>query len=345
MSCNNYLIGKVLCCHMNKVLVTGATGFIGLHCIKQLLENGVAVRGTIRSKNRESEVIQALVSCGLNVQNLELVEANLLYGDGWLEAMQGCDSILHVASPNHDPDKEDIVQIAVEGTKRVLWAASQSSIKKVVMTSSLAAVTGCSEEEKEFDESDWADLEDQRIDPYTKSKIAAELAAWNFIKNLPHDNVIKLSIIIPSAVSGPTLTEDIGTSNQFILKLINGTTKGIVNLNIGWTDVRDVARAHIETLELGLLDSERIILCERTLWVKDIVKRLRQEGFSNLPRFTWPNFFIKSLFLTKRFSIDSRMIGKKRNISNKKSKEVFSWNQKNALESIIETASQLQRLK
>ena len=89
MSCNNYLIGGVLCSHMNKVLVTGATGFIGLHCIKQLLENGVAVRGTIRSKNRESEVIQALVSCGLNVQNLELVEANLLYDDGWLEAMQG----------------------------------------------------------------------------------------------------------------------------------------------------------------------------------------------------------------------------------------------------------------
>lgn len=331
---------------MKKVLVTGATGFIGLHCIKQLLENGYKVKGTIRSKNRATEVLDSMTEHGLNISNLELIEANLLEDKNWIEAMHDCQYVLHVASPTSSEDNdEDMVKVAVEGTKRVLWAASQSNIKKIVMTSSLAAVTGCSEEKKEFDESDWADIEDQRIDPYTESKIAAELAAWNFIKNLPHENTIKLSIIIPSAVSGPTLSEDIGTSNQFILKLINGTTKGIVNLNIGWTDVRDVARAHIETLELDVLDGERIILCERTLWVKDIVNRLRKEGFDNLPRFTWPNFFIKSLFLIKGFSADSRMIGRKRRISSKKSKEIFSWNQKNALESIIETASQLQQFK
>jgi len=330
---------------MKKVLVTGATGFIGLHCIKQLLERGVSVKGTIRSKKREAEVIQAMLKCGLNIQNLELVETNLLHDNGWLEAMQDCDHILHVASPNYDPDKEDIVKVAVEGTKRVLWAASQSNIKKMVMTSSLAAVTGCSEEEKEFNEDDWADLEDQRIDPYTKSKIASELAAWNFIKDLPRANQMKLSVIIPSAVSGPTLTKDIGTSNQFILKLINGTTKGIVNLNIGWTDVRDVARAHIEALQLNVLDGERIILCERTLWVKEIVNQLRQQGFNNLPRFSWPNFLIKFLSLNRKFSIDSRMIGKKRIISSTKAKEIFSWNQKNALDSIVETAIQLQQLK
>ena len=187
---------------MKKVLVTGATGFIGLHCIKQLLEKGVTVRGTIRSKKREAEVIRAIQNCGLGTHHLELVKTNLLHDDGWLEAMEGCDHVLHVASPNYDPDKEDIVRIAVEGTKRVLWAASQSNVIKMVMTSSLAAVTGCSEEDKEFNENDWADIEDKRIDPYTKSKIASELAAWDFIDNLPQSEKIRLSVIIPSAVSG-----------------------------------------------------------------------------------------------------------------------------------------------
>ncbi len=329
---------------MKKVLVTGATGFIGLHCIKQLLENGYKVKGTIRSKNRATEVLDSMTRHGLNISNLELIETNLLEDKNWIEAMHDCQYVLHVASPTTSEDNdEDIVKVAVEGTKRVLWAASQSNIKKIVMTSSLAAVTGCSEEKKEFDESDWTDIEDQRIDPYTESKITAELTAWNFIKNLPNEKIIKLSIIIPSAVCGPTLSKDIGTSNQFILKLINGTTKGIVNLNIGWTDVRDVAKAHIDTLELDVLDGERIILCERILWVKDIVNKLREEGFDNLPRFTWPNFFIKSLLQIKGFSADSRMIGRKRRISSKKSKEIFSWDQKNALESIIETASQLKK--
>ena len=329
---------------MKKVLVTGATGFIGLHCIKQLLENGYKVKGTIRSKNRATEVLDSMTRHGLNISNLELIETNLLEDKNWIEAMHDCQYVLHVASPTTSEDNdEDIVKVAVEGTKRGLWAASQSNIKKIVMTSSLAAVTGCSEEKKEFDESDWTDIEDQRIDPYTESKITAELTAWNFIKNLPNEKIIKLSIIIPSAVCGPTLSKDIGTSNQFILKLINGTTKGIVNLNIGWTDVRDVAKAHIDTLELDVLDGERIILCERILWVKDIVNKLREEGFDNLPRFTWPNFFIKSLLQIKGFSADSRMIGRKRRISSKKSKEIFSWDQKNALESIIETASQLKK--
>ena len=152
---------------------------------------------------------------------------------------------------------------------------------------------------------------------------------------------MNLSVIIPSAVSGPTLTDDIGTSNQFILKLINGTTKGIVNLNIGWTDVRDVARAHIEALEMDCMNGERVILCERTLWVKEIVDLLRKKGFQNLPRFSWPNFIIKFLLTNKGSFVDSRMVGKKRLISNTKAKKIFAWTQMNALDSINETAEQL----
>ena len=326
---------------MIRVLVTGATGFIGLHCVKQLLERGLSVRGTIRSKTREPEVIQAVQKYNLDIKNLELVETDLLHDNGWIDAMQGCDYVLHVASPNYNPDKEDIVKIAVDGTKRVLWAASQSNIKKIVMTSSLAAVTGCSDIEKQFDETDWADIEDKRIDQYTKSKIAAELTAWDFINELPAKNKMNLSVIIPSAVSGPTLTDDIGTSNQFILKLINGTTKGIVNLNIGWTDVRDVARAHIESLEMDTMNGERVILCERTLWVKEIVEQLRKNGFKDLPRFSWPNFIIKFVLTNKGSFVDSRMVGKKRLISNTKAKKIFAWTQMNALDSINETAEQL----
>ena len=329
---------------MERVLVTGCTGFIGLHCVVQLISKGFKVRGTLRSVKRKSEVVGALLNAGLSTDNLEFVEINLLDDSGWLEAVKDCAYVLHVASPTSSTLEGDMVKIAVEGTKRVLWACSRANIKKIVITSSLAAVTGCDISEKKFNERDWADPLDPEIDAYTKSKVAAELAAWDFMSHISPLCKMKLTVIIPSAVSGPMLSEDVGNSNQFIHKLINGTTRGVVNLSIGWTDVRDVARAHIEALHLETLDGERIILCERTMWVREIVQTLKDNNFSGLPAFTWPNFIFQfSLFQTQS-TLDRKMIGKKRVISNAKSLKFFTWKFIDARQSIIETAKQLQKM-
>ncbi len=326
---------------MEKVLVTGATGFIGLHCVKILLEKGYKVRGTLRSIKRADEVINSMKALNLDINNLELVKADLLKDKGWLEAMQGCKYVLHVASPTSSISDENMVTAAVDGTKRVLSAAKSAKIKKVVLTSSLAAVTGCDGEEREFNESDWTNPDDPRIDSYTKSKVCAELEAWKFVDSAEHDDIFKLIVLIPSAVCGPMLTEDIGTSNQFILKLIDGSTNGIVNLNIAWIDVRDVANAHIKALKLESLNGERLILCNKSLWVSEIVNLLKIEGFKNLPKFQWPNFIIKMLAFKNQSNLDAKMIGKKRKVSNKKARNFLRSEFISAEKSIIETAHQL----
>jgi len=326
---------------MEKVLVTGATGFIGLHCVKLLLEKGYKVRGTLRSLKRADEVINAMKTLNLDINNLELVKADLLEDKGWLEAMEGCKYVLHVASPTSSMSDEDMVTAAVDGTMRVLHAAKNAKINKVVLTSSLAAVTGCDGEEREFDETDWTNPDDPRIDSYTKSKVCAELEAWKFVESTKHKNTFKLTVLIPSAVSGPMLTDDIGTSNQFILKLIDGSTKGIVNLNIAWIDVRDVAHAHIKALKLENLNGERLILCNKSLWVNEVVNLLKIEGFKNLPKFKWPNFILKMLALKNQSYLDAKMIGKKRRVSNKKAQKLLRSEFINAEKSIIETAHQL----
>jgi len=326
---------------MEKVLVTGATGFIGLHCVKLLLEKGYKVRGTLRSLKRADEVINSMKTLNLDINNLELVEADLLEDKGWLEAMEDCKYVLHVASPTSSISDEDMVTAAVDGTKRVLHAAKNAKINKVVLTSSLAAVTGCDGEEREFNEADWTNPDDPRIDSYTKSKVCAELEAWKFVESAEHEDTFKLTVLIPSAVSGPMLTDDIGTSNQFILKLIDGSTKGIVNLNIAWIDVRDVANAHIKALKLENLNGERLILCNKSLWVNEIVNMLKIEGFKNLPKFKWPNFILKMLALKNQSYLDAKMIGKKRRVSNKKAQKLLGSEFISAEKSIIETANQL----
>ena len=158
---------------MKKVLVTGTTGFIGLHCVQQLLEKGFAVNGTLRSFDRKDEVINALSSHNTSTEHLALFETDLLDDKGWDKAIEGCEYILHVASPFVlTPENEDFfVRPAVEGSLRVLKLANNHNIKKVVLTSSFAAMADTLEEKDSFDESDWSDPNKKSIRAYGKSKL------------------------------------------------------------------------------------------------------------------------------------------------------------------------------
>ncbi len=165
------------------VLVTGASGFIGLHCVRELLENGYRVRGTVRSLAREPKLRAALAK-HVDTSKFELVTADLMHDDGWAEAMRGCRYVWHVASPvpNAPPKHEDDLIIpAREGTLRVLRAASEAGVERVVLTSSIAAVSEGypRDPSRVFNEDDWSIL-DGEVSAYDKSKTLAERAAWDF---------------------------------------------------------------------------------------------------------------------------------------------------------------------
>jgi dihydroflavonol-4-reductase len=170
--------------------------------------------------------MEAMKKHSSNCENLEFFIADLLSDDGWKEAVEGSKYVLHVASPFFlgEPENEDVfIKPAVEGTLRVLKACADADVQKVVLTSSFAAVGYGHPREKEvYTEEDWSSV-DGEISPYAKSKTLAEKAAWEFVDNLEESKKFELTVINPVAVTGPMLTNDIGSSNDFLLKLISGS--------------------------------------------------------------------------------------------------------------------------
>ena len=333
---------------METVLVTGGTGFIGLHCLQQLLDSGYKVRTTIRSENRKSEVIDSMNKHSKYPENLEIFIADLLEDEGWKEAVTGCDFVLHVASPFFlgEPDNEDVfVKPAVEGTLRVLEACSNSEVKKVVLTSSMAAVGyGHAKEKNIFSEEDWSKT-DGEISAYAKSKTLAEKAAWNYLKDLPEDKKFKLTVINPVAVTGPMLTDDIGSSNDFLLKLINGSMPACPKIHMGYIDVRDVAKAHISAMTNERTDGERILLSEREMFFAEVGTILKDAGFEKSPTKEMPNFLVKFMAIfvkeLKGLLPSLNRIGE---VDKTKAKKFFDWKLVTTEESVIESAKQLKEM-
>jgi len=330
---------------MEKVLVTGATGFIGLHCIHQLIEKGYSVNGTLRSKSREEEVRSSLKKANLSDANLTLYECDLLSDEGWERAIEGCDYVLHVASPFIAglPDHEDdLIKPALAGTQRVLELSAQNPlVKKVVITSSFAAVGDTFDGKIVFNESDWSDPTNPKISAYNKSKTLAEKSAWEFMESNPS---FKLTVINPVAVIGPMLSDDLGTSNLFVKKMLDGSTPGNPGLHIGFVDVRDVARAHIESIKNEKSDNKRIILSKDELWVSELSEILRDLGYQ-APTRNIPKWLISILSIfDKEIGGLKPMIGKERNIESSVFPEVFDWELISVKDSARVTAEQLKSM-
>src|SRR5689334_3401897 len=228
------------------LLVTGASGFLAIHTIIQLLQQGYKVRGTLRSLTRETEVRYTLANHVQAGGKLEFVEADLLQDSGWEKIVDGCEYILHVASPFplYAPQNEDDLIIpAVQGTQRVLRAAHDANIKRVVIVSSNAAVSaGHNGENRTFTEEDWSIIENN-IGAYSKSKTLAEREAWNFINGPENVNKLEMVAINPPLIFGPVPNKDFPTSAEMIRTMMKGEVPVIPRLKIGLVDVRDVAAA------------------------------------------------------------------------------------------------------
>ena len=331
---------------METVLVTGGTGFIGLHCLQQLLDKGYKVRTTLRSESRKQEVMEAMKKHSSNCENLEFFIADLLNDDGWKEAVEGSKYVLHVASPFFlgEPENEDVfIKPAVEGTLRVLKACADSEVQKVVLTSSFAAVGYGHPREKEvYTEEDWSSV-DGEISPYAKSKTLAEKAAWEFVENLEESKKFELTVINPVAVTGPMLTSDIGSSNDFLLKLISGSMPACPKIHMGYIDVRDVAKAHIFSMTEEKTNGERIIVSENEMFFAEVGKTLNEAGFKKSPTKEMPNFLVKimSLFVGELKTLLSAL-NRKGDIDKTKAKSFFKWDYISTEQSVTETAQQLQ---
>ena len=331
---------------MKKVLVTGATGFIGLHCIDQLLNQGYAVNGSLRSPNRKDEIFNALKNKNTPTENLNLFIFNLTEDDGWDDGMQGCDYLLHVASPlsiqKHDDDF--FVKPAVAGVKRAFKFAKKHNIKKVVLTSSVAAILETDEDKEYFDETDWSDVESRQIGSYAKSKTLAEKAAWQFLKE--NGNPFELAVINPALVTGPTLTRDLGESNKAIEMVVTGKMPVAIPMQFGYVDVRDVATAHILAMQNPSSSGERFALSEKDLSYKKIAKLLKDNGFKKAPSISVPVWLAKFLAnFNKELKVTVPFMGKVRSVSKStKAKDVLGWNPRPAEESILDVANQIKEM-
>jgi nucleoside-diphosphate-sugar epimerase len=234
-----------------RVLVTGGSGFIAGHCILRLLEQGHLVRTTVRSLQRENAVREVLAGAGMvDGAALDFVAADLTGDGGWAEAVAGCDFVLHVASPVHPgavKNEDDVIVPAREGTLRVLRAARDAGVKRIVLTSAFHAVGyGHPDTGHTFTEDDWTVLDGPGVDAYGRSKTLAERAAWDFIAT--EGGATELVTILPVAVLGPVLGREVSGANHLVQRILAGGLPGYPNLWIPIVDVRDVAAAHVSAM-------------------------------------------------------------------------------------------------
>jgi dihydroflavonol-4-reductase len=232
------------------VLVTGATGFLASRIIERLLGQGRHVRGTVRSLTTSTGVDMVSRLPGA-ADRLELVEADLTRPGSFDAPAAGCAGVIHTASPYvldvKDPQR-DLVDPAVNGTREVLAACVRAgTVTRVVLTSSMAAVTDEPERDKVLTETDWNEKSSLDRNPYYYSKTMAERAAWSFIADTRP--TLDLIVINPFMMIGPSLTPGINTSNQLFVSLMNGAFPAIVSMAWGFVDVRDAAEAHVLAMD------------------------------------------------------------------------------------------------
>ncbi len=255
---------------MSKVLVTGASGFIAKHIVRELLEQGYQVRGSIRSDKREAE-IQALFPDA----DIEYVKLDLSSDDGWDAALAGVDVLMHTASPfpGEEPDdRMELIRPAVDGTKRALNAANDAGVKRVILTSSCVAIykDPAKPPMEQSSEANWTDPDGSGVSGYEASKTMAEKAAWD----LAEQHGLQLTTINPGVVFGPAMDANYGTSLELVEQILGGDFPAYPNINVPAVDVRDVARMHVAAIGNDNTIGERFAANSGAIYLIDAARAL-----------------------------------------------------------------------
>lgn len=333
------------------VLVTGGSGFVGAHCVVRLLDAGYRVRTTVRSLTREADV-RAMVKAGGAEpgEALSFAVADLMSDAGWPEAVAGCDFVLHVASPLPPgvPKHEDeLIVPAREGTLRVLRAARDAGVGRVVQTSSFAAIGyGHQHTDRPFSEESWTDP-NADVSAYAKSKTLAERAAWDFIAR--EGGSLELSVVNPVGVFGPVLGPDYSGSIQLVRLLMDGAMPGTPRLSFGVVDVRDVANLHLRAMTSPAAKGERFLAVAGDGMTMNAIALLLKarmgEAAKRVPTRMLPDVMVR---LTSLIAPSLKPIvpdlGKVRKASSEKAGRVLGWAPRSNEETIVATAESLVRL-
>lgn len=337
---------------MSTVLVTGGSGFIGSHSILQLLAAGHQVRTTVRNLARESDVRALLKVGGADPGGrLTFFAADLEKDAGWTEAVAGCDYVLHVASPfpaTIPKDENDLIVPAREGALRVLRAARKAGVKRVVLTSSFAAIGyGHKPQTAPFNETDWTDPTGEDVTPYVKSKTLAERAAWDFIGK--EGNGLELAVVNPVGVFGPVLGADYATSILIVQKMMDGAVPGCPRLYFGAVDVRDVVDLHLRAMTNPAAKGERFLAVSgdfvSVVEVARVLKQRMGSAARKVPTRELPDFMVRiAAMLDPAIKQVLPELGIVKNATGEKAQRVLGWTPRSREDAIVATAESLLRL-
>lgn len=354
------------------VLVTGGSGFIGAHCVRQLLQAGYRVRTTVRSASRQAEVRAMISADGVDGADgvepgdaLSFATADLMTDDGWPAAVDGCDYVLHVASPvplAEPKREEELIAPARDGVLRVLGAARAAGVRRTVLTSSFAAVKfGHPAGKRIFTEADWSDpAGGEKMSAYAKSKLYAERAAWDLVATDSAGRAsggdsgggdsaggggMELAVINPVGVFGPTLGPQPNLWADLIAKLLDGRQRMLPRMYVNVVDVRDVADLHVRAMTDPAAAGERFLASVGGMSLPQLAALLRDrlgDAAAKVSTRALPDWAVR---VTARFSPRAAFVvpelGVIREASADKARQLLGWRPRPAEEAVLAMATSL----
>lgn len=333
------------------VVVTGASGFIAKHCIAELVKAGYAVRGTVRSQDKADAVRAAVARAGGDAAAVSFAIADLTSDAGWDEAMAGAVFALHVASPfplGQPRSRDEVVGPARDGTLRVLAAAKRNGVKRVVLTSSIAAVMypSIGEQSRTYTEIDWTDPARADLTPYIASKAVAEKSAWTYVQSTP--GAPQLAVINPGFVQGPALDGDLSTSHEVIRQMAQGKMPASPQAGYAMVDVRDVAALHVKAMLHPAAAGQRFLATNGYLMLREIaemVARTLPDLARKVPRREAPDLVVR---LLSYFDSGAKAVlpdlGVRRRCDSRKARELFDFTFRSPSDAVVSSVQSLRAL-